>query len=62
MTDAGNTVIVVEHNTDMMRAADWIVDLGPEGGAGGGELLAEGPPAVIASEPRSYTGRYLRNR
>jgi excinuclease ABC subunit A len=52
-------VLVVEHNLDVLARADWILDLGPEGGAGGGELVAEGPPQVITAEPRSITGRYL---
>ena len=56
----GNTVVVIEHNTDVMKAADWIIDLGPGGGDRGGELVAEGPPEVIAACPRSETGKYLR--
>jgi excinuclease ABC subunit A len=56
----GNTVIVIEHNTDVMKTADWIVDLGPEGGGAGGEVVAEGPPELVAREPLSYTARYLR--
>ena len=58
--DAGNTVIVVEHNLDVIRTADWIIDLGPEGGAGGGLIIAEGPPEVIADCEHSYTGQALR--
>jgi excinuclease ABC subunit A len=56
---AGHSLIVIEHNLDMIRAADWIVDLGPDGGDGGGELVAAGPPAAIAANPRSYTGAAL---
>ncbi|MBM3882321.1 MAG: excinuclease ABC subunit UvrA [Verrucomicrobia bacterium] len=56
----GNTLVVIEHNLDVIKCADWIVDLGPEGGAGGGRIVAEGPPAVIARHPASYTGQYLR--
>ena len=54
--DAGNTVVVVEHNLDVVKTADWIVDLGPEGGAGGGQLLAAGPPATVAAVAASHTG------
>jgi excinuclease ABC subunit A len=57
---AGNTVVVIEHNLDVIKTADWILDLGPEGGARGGELIAAGPPEVVAREPRSHTGRFLR--
>ena len=56
----GNTVIVIEHNTDVMKTADWIIDLGPEGGGAGGELVAEGPPEAVAASELSYTARYLR--
>jgi len=59
LRDEGNTVVVIEHNLDVIRTADWIIDLGPEGGDGGGEIVATGPPQAIAAEPRSYTGRYL---
>ena len=58
--DAGNTVVVVEHNLDVIKTADWIIDLGPEGGAGGGRLLAAGPPREIAAVENSYTGRALQ--
>ena len=56
----GDTVIVVEHNLDVIRNSDWIVDLGPGGGIHGGRLLAEGPPETIARSEESWTGRYLR--
>ncbi len=56
----GNTVIVIEHNPEVVKTADWIIDLGPEGGEGGGELVAEGPPETLAENPRSYTGQFLR--
>ena len=59
LRDAGNTVVVIEHNVDVMRGADWIIDLGPGGGDAGGELVCEGPPAQIAACPRSVTGRFL---
>ena len=57
---AGDSVVVIEHHLDVIAAADWIVDLGPEGGDGGGEIVCEGPPAAVAAEPRSHTGRELR--
>jgi excinuclease ABC subunit A len=60
LVDAGNTVIVVEHNLDLIRAADWIVDLGPEGGVAGGQLIAEGTPEQVAQVANSYTGKCLR--
>ncbi|MBA3580941.1 MAG: excinuclease ABC subunit UvrA [Gammaproteobacteria bacterium] len=56
----GNTIVVIEHNLDVIKTADWLIDLGPEGGAGGGEIIAFGPPETIAKNPRSYTGHYLR--
>jgi excinuclease ABC subunit A len=56
----GNTIIVIEHNLDVIKQADYLIDLGPEGGTRGGEIIAVGPPEVIAAEPRSYTGRFLR--
>lgn len=59
LVDKGNTVIVVEHNLDVIKTADWVVDLGPEGGAGGGALVAEGPPETIAAVAESHTGTYL---
>jgi excinuclease ABC subunit A len=57
---AGNSVLVVEHNLDVIRAADWVIDLGPEGGAAGGRLLAAGTPEQVAGVAESYTGRFLR--
>ena len=59
LRDAGNTLVVIEHNLDVIKCADWIVDLGPEGGAGGGRLIVEGPPEYVASCNDSYTGQYL---
>jgi excinuclease ABC subunit A len=56
----GNTVLVIEHNIDVIRTADWLVDLGPEGGDGGGEVVAAGRPEDVARNPRSHTGRYLK--
>ncbi|MBK8277878.1 MAG: excinuclease ABC subunit UvrA [Nitrospira sp.] len=60
LVEAGNTVLVIEHNLDMIKNADWIIDLGPEGGDRGGEIVAEGPPKEIAKSKRSYTGQVLR--
>ncbi len=59
LVEAGNTVVVIEHNLEVIKTADWIVDLGPEGGDKGGEIVAAGTPEQVAAEPRSYTGRYL---
>ncbi|MCC2690635.1 MAG: uvrA, partial [Rhizobiaceae bacterium] len=59
LVDQGNTVVVIEHNLEVIKTADWILDLGPEGGDGGGELVASGRPEDIAAEPRSYTGHFL---
>jgi excinuclease ABC subunit A len=60
LADAGNTVVVIEHNLDVIKSADWVIDLGPEGGDGGGRLVATGTPEEVAANPTSYTGRYLR--
>ncbi|HKJ94681.1 MAG TPA: excinuclease ABC subunit UvrA, partial [Gammaproteobacteria bacterium] len=60
LRDEGNTVIVIEHNLDVIKTADWLVDLGPEGGDGGGRIIAEGTPEDVAATPASYTGRFLR--
>ena len=60
LVDAGNTVVVIEHNLDVIKTADWIIDLGPEGGEGGGELVAAGTPEDVAGVKDSYTGQYLR--
>ena len=59
LRDQGNTVVVIEHNLDVVKTADWIIDLGPEGGAGGGEIVAVGTPEDIAADPTSHTGRFL---
>ena len=61
LVEKGNTVIVVEHNLDVIKTADWIIDLGPEGGEGGGELVAQGSPESVAATPGSHTGEWLRN-
>ncbi|MCX7967586.1 MAG: excinuclease ABC subunit UvrA [Armatimonadetes bacterium] len=60
LVDMGNTVIVIEHNLEVIKTADWVIDLGPEGGEQGGEVIAEGPPEAIAEAPQSYTGLFLR--
>ena len=60
LADQGNTVVVIEHNLDVVKTADWLVDFGPEGGDGGGEIVAQGSPEAVADNPRSWTGRYLR--
>ncbi len=59
LVDQGNTVLVIEHNLEVIKTADWILDLGPEGGDGGGRIVAEGVPEDIAASPGSYTGRFL---
>ncbi len=56
----GNTVVVIEHNLEVIKTADWVIDLGPEGGDGGGEIVAWGPPEDIVKAPRSYTGQFLK--
>jgi len=60
LVDKGNTVVVIEHNLDVIKSADWVIDLGPEGGDRGGQIVAEGPPEEIAKNPQSHTGRYLK--
>ena len=60
LVDGGNTVIVIEHNLDVIRNSDWVIDMGPEGGSEGGEIIAEGTPEQVAQSPKSYTGEYLR--
>ena len=60
LTDAGNTVLVIEHNLDVIKSADWLIDLGPEGGSGGGTLVCAGTPETVSACPASYTGQYLK--
>ena len=60
LVDQGNTVLVIEHNLDVIKTADWIIDLGPEGGSGGGTVVAEGSPEHVATIPASHTGRFLQ--
>ena len=59
LRDAGNTLIVIEHNLEVIKSADWLIDMGPEGGNGGGQIVAEGTPEDVAKVKASYTGRYL---
>jgi excinuclease ABC subunit A len=59
LVETGNSVVVIEHNLEVIKTADWIIDLGPDGGDGGGEIVASGPPEAVAKEKRSYTGRFL---
>jgi excinuclease ABC subunit A len=60
LVDRGDTVLVIEHNLDVIKSADWIIDLGPDGGDAGGRVIAEGPPEQIAQTPESHTGHFLR--
>ena len=60
LKDQGNTVVVIEHNLDVIKTADWIVDLGPEGGTDGGEIVAEGTPEEVAKIKSSFTGQFLK--
>jgi excinuclease ABC subunit A len=60
LVDKGNSVLIIEHNLDVIKAADWVIDLGPEGGEKGGYIVAEGTPKDIASSKKSYTGQYLK--
>ena len=60
LRDAGNTIVVIEHNLDVIKTADWLIDMGPEGGAGGGTVVAAGTPEDVAAHPASFTGRYLK--
>jgi len=60
LVDSGNTIVIIEHNLDVIKTADWIIDLGPEGGDRGGEVIAVGTPEQVAKVTKSYTGQYLR--
>jgi excinuclease ABC subunit A len=60
LVNQGNSVVVIEHNLEVIKTADWVIDMGPEGGDGGGEVVAVGPPEEIIREPRSHTGRFLK--
>jgi excinuclease ABC subunit A len=59
LVDQGNTVVIIEHNLDVVKTADWIIDLGPEGGNEGGRVIATGTPEEVARNPKSYTGQFL---
>jgi excinuclease ABC subunit A len=61
LRDAGNTIVIIEHNLDVIKTADWIVDMGPEGGDGGGMIIAEGTPEQVAQNEVSYTAKYLKS-
>ena len=60
LVDKGNSIICIEHNLDVIRCSDWVIDLGPEGGDRGGEILVTGTPEDVAQHPTSYTGQYLK--
>jgi excinuclease ABC subunit A len=60
LVDRGNTVVLIEHNLDVIKSADYILDFGPDGGTGGGQLIAKGTPEQVANNPASYTGKYLK--
>jgi excinuclease ABC subunit A len=60
LVDQGNTVVVIEHNLEVIKTADWVIDMGPEGGDGGGRVVAQGTPEQIARSTASHTGRFLR--
>ena len=59
LRDAGNTIVIIEHNLDVIKTADWLIDMGPEGGAGGGTVVGVGTPEELAANPASHTGQYL---
>ena len=59
LRDAGNTIVIIEHNLDVIKTADWLIDMGPEGGAGGGTVVGEGTPEQLAKNKSSFTGHYL---
>ena len=61
LVDGGNSMIIIEHNLDVIKSADWIIDMGPEGGLGGGTVVASGTPEEVAKVPESFTGKYLKN-
>ena len=60
LRDGGNTVVIIEHNLDVIKTADWVIDLGPEGGSGGGQIIATGTPENVAAQVVSHTGRFLK--
>jgi excinuclease ABC subunit A len=60
LRDAGNTIVIIEHNLDVIKTADWLIDMGPEGGSGGGTVVGVGTPEELAANTASFTGRYLK--
>ena len=60
LRDHGNTIVIIEHNLDVVKTADWVIDLGPEGGSGGGEILVAGTPETVSEHPDSHTARFLK--
>jgi len=60
LRDAGNTIVIIEHNLDVIKTADWLIDMGPEGGSGGGTVVGVGTPEQLAENPASFTGKYLK--
>jgi excinuclease ABC subunit A len=60
LVDEGNTVVIIEHNLDIIKVSDWIIDLGPEGGDAGGEIIAVGTPEEVCEMPHSFTGQYMK--
>jgi excinuclease ABC subunit A len=60
LVDTGNSMVVIEHNLDVIKNADWVIDMGPEGGDAGGQIIAEGTPEQVAKVSKSYTGQYLK--
>jgi excinuclease ABC subunit A len=60
LVEKGNTVVVIEHNLDVIKSADWLIDIGPEGGSGGGEIVAAGTPEDVAKVAKSHTGKFLK--
>jgi len=60
LVEGGNSMIIIEHNLDVIKTADWVIDMGPEGGSGGGQVIAEGTPEQITKQAKSYTGQYLK--
>lgn len=61
LVDAGNSMVIIEHNLDMVKSADWLIDMGPEGGAGGGTVVATGTPEQVSKVEKSWTGKYLKS-
>ena len=62
LIDKGNSILIIEHNIDVIKCADWIIDIGPEGGENGGNIIATGTPEDVAKTPESYTGQYLKDK